>query len=219
MRTRHGLAMLAILLGLAGVGRTGAESGMQTGDPVSAAAPDAAPLTEQVSFGLGCFWCAEAIFQRMDGVVAVVSGYQGGDLPNPSYKQVCSGKTGHAEVIRITYDPARVAFTDLLDVFWQAHDPTQVNRQGADVGTQYRSVIFTTTEAQREAAEASRQALQKSGALERSVATQILAGPTFYPAEPEHQNYYQNNRGAPYCRMVIEPKLRKLDLKAPGKKR
>lgn len=203
---RHGMAIL-MSLGVAWLHAT-AKAEMNT-NPT----PESAVIAQEtVSFGMGCFWCGEAVFQRVDGVLSVTSGYQGGETPNPTYKQVCSGRTGHAEVIRVSYDPKRVTFAELLAVFWKAHDPTQLNRQGADVGTQYRSAIYTETEAQRLEAEASKAALDASGLLRKPVVTEIAAAKPFYPAEADHQDYYNNNRAAPYCRMVIAPKLQKLGM-------
>ncbi len=144
----------------------------------------------------------------------MVSGYQGGTVKNPTYKQVCTGETGHAEVVQVTYDPAVLPFGELLDWFWRLHDPTTLNRQGADAGTQYRSVIFCYTDAQRLAADASKQALVKSGQYgEKPIVTEILPAPEFYPAENYHQDYFEQNAAAPYCRIVIQPKLKKLGIK------
>lgn len=168
--------------------------------------------TETAVFGGGCYWCIEAVFQQLDGVDRVESGFMGGTVPNPSYREVCHGDTGHAEVVRITYDPGRITYDELLHTFWKAHDPTQVNRQGADVGEQYRSVIFYVTEAQRAAAEASKKALQESGIWSRPIATSIESARVFYPAPDDHQDYYRRNDRAPYCRFVIAPKLQKLGL-------
>jgi peptide-methionine (S)-S-oxide reductase len=168
--------------------------------------------TQFATFGAGCFWCIEAIFQRLPGVVAVVPGYAGGETENPTYQEVCSGVTGHAEVAQIEYDPAQVPFTKLLEVFWQSHDPTTLNRQGADVGTQYRSVIFFHDEAQREAAEESKLAVAASGAFKDPIVTEIQPLAKFYRAENYHQDYYENNPTAPYCQFVIRPKLEKLGL-------
>lgn len=164
------------------------------------------------TFGGGCFWCVEAVFQEVPGVLSVESGYEGGDVADPTYREVSSGKTGHAEVARITYDPATVDYEQLLDVFWHAHDPTQLNRQGADVGTQYRSVIFYHDEEQKTVAEASRDQLAASGTYSKPIVTEIVASQTFYPAEDYHQDYYRNNPDATYSRFVIEPKLQKLDM-------
>jgi peptide-methionine (S)-S-oxide reductase len=169
--------------------------------------------TEVASFGMGCFWCGEAVFEQLDGVVAVRSGYQGGHVADPSYEQVCTGNTGHAEVIQVEFDPARVTYDDLLDLFWRAHDPTQLNRQGNDVGTQYRSAIFTYGEAQQRAAEASKRAQTAGGHFDNPIVTEIVPAPPFYVAEADHQDFYDNNRGYPYCRFVIAPKLKKLGMK------
>jgi peptide-methionine (S)-S-oxide reductase len=163
-------------------------------------------------FGAGCFWCTEAVFQEVPGVVKAVSGYAGGKTKNPTYKQVCSGLTGHAEVVRIEYDPARVKYEELLDLFWRMHDPTTPDRQGADVGTQYRSAIFYYSDAQKAAAEAAKAALEKSGRYKGRIVTQIAPATEFYAAEDDHQDYYNENRAAPYCRMVIQPKLEKLGM-------
>ncbi len=167
---------------------------------------------EVATFGAGCFWCVEAVFQQVPGVKSVTSGYKGGDTENPTYQQVTTGKTGHAEVVRIVYDPSEVSFETLLDVFWRAHDPTQLNRQGADVGTQYRSVIFYHSEAQKEAALASRAKVEAAGRHNRPIVTQIVAAEEFYEAEDYHQNYFRNNPSATYSRFVIAPKLEKLGL-------
>jgi len=164
------------------------------------------------TLGAGCFWCVEAVFERIEGVVAVVPGYAGGHVDNPTYKQICRGDTGHAEVAQITYDPNRVSYQKLLEVFWQSHDPTTLNRQGADVGTQYRSVIFYHDENQKELAEKSKRAVDASGAFQSPVVTVISPLTKFYQAEDYHQDYYDNNRNAPYCQVVIRPKLEKLGL-------
>lgn len=171
----------------------------------------------------GCFWCTEAVFQRLKGVHSVVSGYAGGHTPNPSYEAVSSGKTGHAEAIQIIFDPAIISYETLLEVFWATHDPTRLNRQGADVGSQYRSAIFTHTEEQKRAALASKEHLEKSGRYEKPIVTEIVplaphhspkrsgAGfSTFTPAEEHHQNYYNRNRDAGYCQLIIDPKIQKL---------
>jgi peptide-methionine (S)-S-oxide reductase len=146
---------------------------------------------EIATFGAGCFWGVEAAFREVDGVVDVLAGYAGGHLSNPTYRDVCSGRTGHAEAVHVEYDPSRVAYAQLLDVFWRAHDPTQVNRQGPDVGEQYRSVIFFHTPAQEAAARASKEALERSGRYQRPIATQILPAPPFYRAEEYHQRYLE----------------------------
>lgn len=165
---------------------------------------------EVATFGGGCFWCIEAIFQKVNGVRSVTSGYKGGDLDNPTYQDVSTGRSGHAEVVKIEFHPAEVSYAELLDIFWQAHDPTQLNRQGADVGTQYRSVIFYHSAEQKQMAEASRDALNESGRYPRPIVTEISPASDFFMAEEYHQNYFQNNPHAPYSLFVIQPKLRKL---------
>jgi peptide-methionine (S)-S-oxide reductase len=167
--------------------------------------------TDTATFGSGCFWCTEAIFQQLNGVLKVESGYSGGARANPTYEQVSSGASGHAEVTQITYDPSVITFEDLLEVFWKTHDPTTLNRQGADVGTQYRSVIFYHNEAQKQLAETYKSKLDASGAWDNPVVTEISAFKAFYKAEDYHQNYYNNNKRAPYCTFVIGPKLEKFE--------
>lgn len=162
--------------------------------------------------GGGCFWCVEAVFEQIEGVLEVESGYAGGALPDPDYDSVCSGATGHAEVVRIVFDPERVPVERLLDLFWDCHDPTTPNRQGADVGTQYRSIILYADEAQREAAIASRTRAQER--FRDPIVTEIVPLRRFWPAESYHQDYYRGHRAAPYCLMVIAPKLKKLGLQA-----
>ncbi len=169
-------------------------------------------MTSVATFGGGCFWCTEAVFQMVPGVKSVTPGYQGGHVKNPTYKQVSRGDTGHAEVIRIEFDPAEVSYGKLVELFWDAHDPTQLNRQGADVGTQYRSVIFHHDEDQKRIAEASRDALEQSGKYRDPIVTQILPATEFYVAEDYHHNYFRNNPNVPYSRFVIEPKLKKLGM-------
>ena len=164
---------------------------------------------EQVTFGSGCFWCTEAVFAELKGVKSAVSGYSGGHVEKPTYEQVCTGATGHAEVIQVTYDPKVVKFSDLLAVFWQTHDPTTLNRQGADSGTQYRSAIFYHTDEQRKEAEFYKKKLDESGAFRAPIVTEITKFDKFYPAENYHQEYYAANPEASYCRMVIAPKMEK----------
>lgn len=165
--------------------------------------------TETATFGNGCFWCTEAIFQQVNGVLKVESGYSGGHVDNPSYKDVCTGLTGHAECLNITYDPTKVSFDELLEIFWQTHDPTTLNRQGNDVGTQYRSVIFYHNPEQKALAEKYRDELNKSGAFDDPIVTTLEPFTTFYKAENYHQNYYNENGSAPYCQFVIRPKVEK----------
>nr|WP_294863874.1 peptide-methionine (S)-S-oxide reductase MsrA [uncultured Pseudogulbenkiania sp.] len=158
----------------------------------------------------GCFWCTESAFRRLDGVHAVVSGYTGGHTPAPSYRAVCDGTTGHAEAVEITYDPATLSYRDLLAVFFAIHDPTTPNRQGYDVGTQYRSAIFYHDDAQQQEAAAFIAELERQRVFDAPIVTELVAAGTFYPAEAYHQEYYDQNRGAPYCQAVIAPKLAKL---------
>ncbi|MFQ5578937.1 MAG: peptide-methionine (S)-S-oxide reductase MsrA [Anaerolineae bacterium] len=163
------------------------------------------------TFGAGCFWCVEAVFEQLRGVQSVMPGYAGGHVPNPTYRQVCTGSTGHAEVAQITFDPGVITFAELLDVFWQTHDPTTLNRQGADVGSQYRSVIFYHSAEQKTLAEASKAKLEAAGVWPRPIVTEIVPLGDFFPAEEYHQTYYRRNPTQPYCRMVIVPKLKKLN--------
>ena len=165
--------------------------------------------TDTATFGAGCFWCVEAVFQEMKGVIKVTSGYSGGEVKNPSYKEVCTGLTGHAEVCQIVYNPKEVSFKELLEAFWQTHDPTTLNRQGNDAGTQYRSVIFYHNESQKQLAEKYKAELIKSGAFDKPIVTAIDPFTKFYPAEDYHQNYYDQNGDAPYCQYVIQPKVEK----------
>ena len=163
------------------------------------------------TFGSGCFWCTEAVFERLNGVYKVVSGYAGGTVENPTYEQVCTGKTGHAEVTQITYDPSVLSYDELLEVFWKTHDPTTLNRQGNDVGTQYRSVIFYHNEEQKQLAEKYKEELNKSGAWDKPIVTEISPFTNFYPAEGYHQDYYKNNPHQGYCAFVIAPKVEKFE--------
>ena len=166
--------------------------------------------TETAIFAGGCFWCTEAFFTDLKGVEKVVSGYIGGKTENPTYKEVCTGTTGHAEAIKITYNPDEVAYEDLLEIFFATHDPTTLNRQGADEGTQYRSEIFYTTEAQKTAAENFIKLLTDQDIYGKKIVTKISKASTFYPAEDYHQDYYAQNTNQPYCQAVISPKLEKL---------
>lgn len=164
---------------------------------------------ETATFGTGCFWCTEAIFQQVNGVQRVESGYSGGDVENPTYNQVCSGQTGHAECLNIYFDPTVISFKDLLEAFWYAHDPTTFNRQGNDVGTQYRSVIFYHDENQKEQAQKSIKEMNQSGNLSSPIVTTLEPYNVFYKAENYHQDYFTNNSRAPYCQYVVRPKLEK----------
>jgi peptide-methionine (S)-S-oxide reductase len=167
--------------------------------------------TEVATFGTGCFWCTEAVFQELKGVVKVYSGYMGGHFANPSYEEVCAGTTGHAECLQVFYDPELLSFDELLEVFWESHDPTQLNRQGNDIGTQYRSAIFYHTEDQRGKAEHYKTQLDKEGAYPNPIVTEITPATTFYPAEDYHQDYYNNHGSQPYCYLVIRPKVEKFE--------
>lgn len=166
---------------------------------------------ETIILGSGCFWCSEAIFQRLDGVSQVESGYCGGDIINPTYDQVCTGKTSHAEVVRVTYKPNVIGLSELLEVFFKTHDPTTLNRQGADVGTQYRSVIFYNSDEQKKVALDIIKELNAKQIWDKPIVTQVVQMSTFYPAEKYHQNYFNDNKNQGYCRFVIVPKLEKFE--------
>ena len=166
---------------------------------------------DTATFGTGCFWCTEALFQRLNGVTNVKSGYEGGDNPDPTYEEVCAGTTNHAEVTQMEYDPAKISYEELLEVFWKSHDPTTLNQQGADVGTQYRSVIFYHTAEQKATAEKYKAALNKEKAFAKPIVTTIDKAMPFYVAENYHQDYFFKNGEAPYCKLVILPKMEKLE--------
>jgi peptide-methionine (S)-S-oxide reductase len=180
------------------------KSVMSTTDNKTATSLDTATLAN------GCFWCTEAVFEELKGVVSATSGYTGGHIKNPTYKEVCTGETGHAECIQIVYDTTLISFEELLEVFWTTHDPTTLNRQGNDVGSQYRSGIFYHSEIQRSKAQSYKEALDKSGAWDRPIVTEITPFTIFYPAEDYHQQYFElNGNSNPYCQYVIQPKLEK----------
>ena len=167
---------------------------------------------DTATFATGCFWCTEAIFESLNGVMKVTSGYTGGEIINPTYKEVCSGETGHAECVQIVYESNKITFDELLEVFFEVHDPTSLNRQGADIGTQYRSAIFYHTEEQKDRAEYFKNELNKAGAFTKPIVTEISAASRFYPAENYHQEYYENNKNTnPYCSVVIKPKMDKFE--------
>jgi peptide-methionine (S)-S-oxide reductase len=201
------VGLMAMLTGLLGQAQNAATpSNKKTINTMSTATLDTA------TFGNGCFWCTEAIFQQLKGVSKVTSGYSGGAVDNPTYKQVCSGTTGHAECLQIVYDSSIISFDELLEVFWVTHDPTTLNRQGADVGTQYRSVVFYHNEAQKERAAHFSEELDKSGAFPNPIVTTLEPFVKFYPAEDYHQNYYNDNKNTnSYCAIVIKPKLDKFE--------
>lgn len=171
--------------------------------------PGTSPQLETAILGGGCFWCLEAVFLMTDGVVSVKSGYSGGGVDSPSYRQVCTGTTGHAEVVKVEFDPARIGYRDLLEIFFTIHDPTTRDRQGNDVGTQYRSAIFTTSDAQRDTALALIAELDRSGIWPARIVTEVKRAGAFWPAEEDHDDYYWSNTDQPYCRMVISPKVAK----------
>lgn len=183
---------------------------MSEEDKKPAEAPKIPEGAEVATLGAGCFWCVEAVYDQLDGVHEAVSGYMGGTVANPTYQAVTSGTTGHAEVVQVVFDPEKISYEKILSWFWQLHDPTTLNRQGADVGTQYRSAIFFHSEEQKKIAEASKRAHQPD--FSDPIVTEITKAATFYPAENYHQEYYFQNKSAGYCRMVIEPKLKKLKL-------
>lgn len=164
---------------------------------------------ELATFGAGCFWCTEAVFQNVRGVSKVVSGYAGGKVKNPTYREICTGTTGHAEVAQITFDPSKVSFVELLEVFWNTHDPTTLNKQGADEGTQYRSVVFYHNDDQRQAATDYKKQLEASKVFKNPIVTEISPLPDYYPAENYHQNYFELNPNQSYCQYVVRPKVEK----------
>lgn len=172
---------------------------------------------EKATFGAGCFWCVEAAFQHVPGVLSVVSGYAGGTAPNPTYEQVCSGTTGHTEVVHITFDSKVISYSELLDIFWEIHDPTTPNRQGNDIGPQYRSIILYHSDEQKRLAEQKKRELSDSGIWKKPVITEIVPFTAFYKAEDYHQNYFKNNPQQPYCVFVIRPKLEKLKSHLKGR--
>ncbi len=177
--------------------------------PAAAAAPTDNSKLQIATFASGCFWCTEAVFQRLKGVKTVASGYSGGKVENPTYEQICTGHTGHAEVIQVTFDPAVIPFTDLLRVFWQTHDPTTLNRQGHDSGTQYRSAVFYHSDEQREQAEKYKKQLDAAKNFSAPIVTEITKFEKFYPAEKYHQDYFNQNPSQQYCAYVIRPKVEK----------
>lgn len=211
------LPFLAVLLLGCTPSNTGNEASIQTMRTVSTTMnqqnnnPTASNQQgfDTVTFGAGCFWCVEAVFQQLDGVISVTSGYSGGSVDNPTYKQVCEGTTGHAEVCQVVYDPQKISFKDLLEVFWSTHDPTTLNRQGNDVGTQYRSAVFYHNDQQKQLATEYKKKLDESGAFKSPIVTEIAPFNKFYAAENYHQDYYNLNGSQPYCNFVIKPKVEK----------
>jgi peptide-methionine (S)-S-oxide reductase len=211
-----GLILGAFLLAFGAVWLLQGDSAMPESFPVLAAdeiGAEATPAkggTEVATFGSGCFWCTEAVFQQMKGVQKVVSGYSGGSVKNPTYEEVCRGKTGHAEVVQVTFDPSVVSYPELLEVFWRSHDPTTLNRQGGDRGTQYRSAIFYHSERQKQLAERYKHKIDEAHVFASPVVTEITPFAEFYAAEGYHQNYFAENAMQPYCHAVIGPKVEKL---------
>ncbi|HEV3385190.1 MAG TPA: peptide-methionine (S)-S-oxide reductase MsrA [Gemmata sp.] len=208
--------LVAVIGGLVAIhylpGKAQPQEYFPTPDPVEieTGAQARANDLETATFGSGCFWCTEAVFQQLKGVQAVMSGYSGGSVENPTYQEICTGMTGHAEVIQVTFDPKVVSYQELLEVFWRTHDPTTLNRQGNDVGTQYRSVIFYHSDRQRQLAERYREKIDAAHVFSKPLVTEIAPFTTFYAAEDYHQNYYTNHTQQPYCRSIIGPKIDKL---------
>ncbi len=214
-------AVLTVAAVVSCVGQSTEQEGVAmdsaTTETTAAATTDAAATdpakseskTELATFGAGCFWCVEAVFQQLQGVISVESGYSGGAIPNPTYRQVCAGTTGHAEVCQIRFDPAEVTFRELLEVFWKTHDPTTLNRQGNDSGTQYRSVVFYHNDQQRELAERFKRELDEADVWPNPIVTEISPYRTMYKAEGYHQNYFRANPSQSYCRAIIQPKVDK----------
>lgn len=207
------LSLSTIVMSFASLVACAQNSNMEKSMTENSAGP--APIGNSVAldtatFANGCFWCTEAIFQQLEGVSSAVSGYTGGKTKNPGYKEVCTGETGHAEALQIVYDPKKISFDELLEVFWETHDPTTLNQQGADIGTQYRSGIFYHTQEQKEKAEKYKAELDKSGAFDKPIVTEITPFSVFYRAENYHQEYFENNENTnPYCKIVIRPKVDK----------
>jgi peptide-methionine (S)-S-oxide reductase len=172
--------------------------------------PDPSPATAHATFAGGCFWCTEAVFQPIEGVLEVVSGYTGGHVPNPTYEEVCQETTGHAEAVRITYDPQRISYDELLEIFFASHDPTTRNRQGNDIGSQYRSAIYAHDDEQADTARTTIARLTEEGLFDAPIVTEVEPAGVFYPAEAYHQDFYANNQSYGYCRVVINPKLAKV---------
>lgn len=202
--------MLAASVGLASCAQNSARPAKQTTTTSTANITNTMATTDTATLANGCFWCTEAIFEQLEGVISATSGYTDGQTKNPTYKEVCTGETGHAECLQIVYDPSRISFDELLEVFWKTHDPTTLNRQGNDVGTQYRSGVYYHNEEQKQKAEHYKAELDKSGAFDKPIVTEIKPFSVFYPAEDYHQQYFENNENAnPYCSIVIRPKVDK----------
>lgn len=208
MKRRTALSLLLLIPTLASCEP---QKVMTANDQQTAKVPEVPAGAETATLGAGCFWCIDAAYRQIDGVYSATSGYMGGSLANPSYEQICSGDSGHAEVVHVVFDPKKVSYEKILSWFWNLHDPTTLNRQGNDAGTQYRSAIYYYSDEQKKTAEASKVAAQAD--LKDPIVTEITKASVFYPAENYHQNYYNENKSKnPYCRFVIEPKLKKLKL-------
>lgn len=215
------LLFVAAVAGCSGASEASFANGLETvsnekrddsgAKPEDATTKEGSKTMAKVTFGAGCFWCVEAVFERLEGVSKVVSGYMGGQLENPTYKDICTGTTGHAEVCELTYDPEKISFEELLEVFWKTHDPTTLNQQGADRGTQYRSAVFYHDDEQKKIAEAYKKKLDESGAFDDPIVTEITKASKFYPAEDYHQDYFANNPNQGYCAAVIIPKIAKFE--------
>ncbi len=202
--------MLAAAVGLVSCAQNNARPAKNETKTSTANTTNTMATTDTATLANGCFWCTEAIFEQLEGVISATSGYTDGQTKNPTYKEVCSGETGHAECLQIVYDPSKISFDELLEVFWKTHDPTTLNRQGNDVGTQYRSGVYYHNEEQKEKAEHYKAELDKSGAFDKPIVTEIKPFSVFYPAEDYHQQYFENNENAnPYCSIVIRPKVDK----------
>lgn len=210
---KKAVTLVAALFFINACGQINSEKKMVNTDNSGAGQKPAHSSTEMdtATFGAGCFWCVEAVFQRLEGVMSVKSGYMGGTIKNPSYREVCAGITGHAEVCQVVYDTTKVSFDVLLQVFWKTHDPTTLNRQGNDIGTQYRSAVFYHNEEQRIKAESYKKQLNEVGAYPSPIITEIKPSAVFYEAEDYHQNYYNQNGSQGYCQYVIQPKVEKLE--------
>ncbi len=204
------LALLTSILLIFGCGNSNSQKVTMIDSPVSSSP---AVANDTITLGAGCFWCVEAAFMQLKGVVSAKSGYSGGFIKNPSYKEVCNGNTGHAEVVQIVFDSTLISVATILEAFFTVHDPTQLNRQGNDIGTQYRSAIFYHSESQKDIAEKAVKAAQESGEWDGTIVTEVKAFDVFYPAEDYHDNYYNLNKDQPYCSMVITPKMNKFKKK------
>jgi peptide-methionine (S)-S-oxide reductase len=218
MKTIHPLKKAVTLvtavffISACGQNKTTTNNAAMSSEPTSRKAEHPSSATvDTATFGAGCFWCVEAVFQRLNGVISIKSGYSGGSVKNPSYKEVCSGTTGHAEVCQIVFDPTKVSYDELLEVFWKTHDPTTLNSQGNDFGTQYRSTIFYHNEEQRQKAESYKKELNAAKVYPNPIVTEIKPFTSYYPAEDYHQNYYNQNGNEGYCKFVIQPKIDKFE--------